>query len=234
MSKYAVLGLGKFGITVASELFEAGAEVWAVDIDKKLTDKLQALGLVGSAVNADATDENVLNQLGLHDMDAVIVATCNNIEVNITINMLLKKLKIPVVFSKVKDQIHKDILDKMGVSNVIFPEEKVGVELARTILHNNILGYTEISKTHSLIEIEIPEQFFGKSLSEAEILAKYGLNVIAIKRRKKFVDEYGTNQIHYVMNDRPKANDILSDGDSFLLIGLQENVDQFMAKFKRS
>ncbi len=234
MSKYAVLGLGKFGSTVASELYEAGVEVWAVDINKKLTDKMQAQGLVSSAINADATDEAVLNQLGLHEMDAVIVATCSNIESNITINMLLKKMKVPVIFSKVKDQIHKDILERMGIFNIIFPEKKVGIELARTILHNNILAYTEISKTHSLVEIEIPEQFWGKSLSEAEILAKYGLNVIAIKRKKKVVDENGENQIQFVMNDRPKANDILSTGDSFLLIGLQENVNLFIDKFKRS
>ncbi len=234
MSKYAVLGLGKFGSTVASELYEAGVEVWAVDINKKMTDKMQAKGLVSSAINADATDEAVLNQLNLHEMDAVIVATCSNLEINITINMLLKKMKIPVIFSKVKDQIHKEILERMGIFNVIYPEKKVGIELARTILHNNILAYTEISKTHSLVEIEIPEKFFGKSLSEAEILAKYGLNVIAIKRRKKFVDENGENQIQFVMNDRPKANDILSSGDSFLLIGLQENVNIFIDKFKRS
>jgi len=231
MSKYAVLGLGKFGFTVATNLFDSGAEVVAVDLNEALVNKIQKF--VSIAVKADATVEGNLSQLNLHEMDSVIVATCSDIEINITINMLLKKLKVTSIYNKIKDNVHKEILERMGIGNTIFPEEKVGIELARTLLHKNILGYTEISKTHSMIEAYIPEKFLGKSLSEVGLPLNYGINIIGIKKRKKRVNEEGENEIYFEINDSPSAGDILSSGDSFLLIGMRGRINDFLEIFQR-
>ena len=111
---------------------------------------------------------------------------------SITINMLLKQMKIPVIFSKVKDQIHKEILEQDGHLPSSIPKIRWASSLPEPSCTNIWLAPRYL-RLRSLVEIEIPEKFFGKSLSEAEILAKYGL-VIAIKRRKKFVDENGENQ----------------------------------------
>ncbi|HNX00524.1 MAG TPA: NAD-binding protein, partial [Candidatus Cloacimonadota bacterium] len=125
MSNFAVIGLGKFGATVAITLFENGAEVLVIDKDEKVVDELK--DRVTAAVTMDSTDEYSLKQLGLENMDAVILALGSNIQESILTSALLKKIGVGKIYAKVETHLHGRILEMIGVQNILFPEEMVGV-----------------------------------------------------------------------------------------------------------
>jgi len=222
MAKFAVIGLGKFGMTVATTLFEYGAEVIAIDNDRKLTEEVK--NRVTVAVTMDSTDEQSLREQKLFEMDAVILAIGNNIEVSILTSVLLKKIGVTTIHAKVDSKLHRRILEMIGVQNVVFPEEMVGVQLAHNILSSNVLQYYSLATGHSLAEIEIPLDYVGKSLQELALPTSKGVNVVAIKYNKLTVNEDGENKVERMINDMPGANDILEEDDTLVLIGPKSKI----------
>ncbi len=231
MAKFAVLGLGKFGMTVATTLYQHGAEVLAIDNNQSLIDEAQTF--VTHAYRVDCTDEIGLKQLHLHEMDAVILAIGQNIEVSILTSAILKKIGVGFIHAKADSKLHGKILEIIGVQNVVFPEEQIGMQLANSLLSRNVERYLDLSTGHSIVELITPRKYVGKSLQELALPSERNINVIAIKSERLIVSDDGQNTIEKKVNDLPGANDMIHDGDTLVLLGPKNRINELILETSR-
>lgn len=226
MARYAVIGLGRFGMTVANILAENGMEVIAIDKNKELVSEIS--GKVTQAVSLDSTEENVIRNLNLNEVDAVILGIGSNIQESILTAALLKKIGVGMIYAKVENQLHGRIMELIGVQHILLPEEMVGNQLAKTLISKNIIEYINLSSGHIVIELIAPRDFVGKTLQELALPTQRGINVIAIKYNYLSVSEDGRNMIEKRLNDMPGANDVVNDGDVLILLGHKGNIDKLI------
>lgn len=230
MAKFAVIGLGRFGYTVATELYSNGVEVIAVDIDAKIVEEIA--DKVTNAKRADSTDENALRDLGISDMDGVVLAIGSNVEASILTGVILKKIGIGNIYAKVDSKIHSRIMKLIGIQNIYFPEEQVGMQLSKFLLSSNVLNYTKLNSKISIVELLAPEDFVGKTLQELALPKEYGVNIVAIKTEKFHVSEEGENNILNYLNNMPGANDVVKAGDVLILSGEQAPLNRLIMNAK--
>ncbi|MBC8527709.1 MAG: TrkA family potassium uptake protein [Candidatus Cloacimonetes bacterium] len=226
MAQFAVIGLGKFGITIAETLVQKGADVIAIDNDEKKVDEVKTF--VANAICLDSTDEQALRAVNISNVDAVVLGIGGNKEVSILTAAILRKIGIGKIIAKVDSELHSRILKIMGVQRTIFPEQYVGKEIANLLTSQHIFTYMEVSKDHTLVEITIPPFFIGKSLKELEVRNKYNVGIVAIKTSRPIVDEDGNNILKEETNVIPSANDIFNEGDKILVIGKRTDVDKLI------
>jgi len=226
MAKYAVIGLGRFGSTVAITLANNGLDVVAVDIDQDIVDTMT--GKVGLALRIDSTSETALRSLNLNEMDAVVLGIGSNIQESILTAAILKKIGVGIIYAKVENQLHGKILELIGVQHILLPEEMVGTQLANTLVSKNILEYVNLSSGHIVIELVAPLEFVGKTLAELALPTYWGLNVVAIKYNYLAVTEDGKNVIEKRLNDMPGASDVVNEGDILILLGPKAKIDRII------
>lgn len=180
MSKkeYGVLGLGKFGTAVAKTLAEGGNSVIAVDLDSDAVNEVA--DIVTCAMVADITDPNVLDGLGLHNLDCVIVGVSTNMQASIMATILAKEKGAGFVVSKAENEIHKHILEKIGADKIVFPESEMGNRLAKNLMGGEFVDLVELSKEFSMVEMPVPAMWLGKNIRELDVRGRYGLNIIGI------------------------------------------------------
>lgn len=176
---FAILGLGRFGRTLARELTKAGMDVLAVDINKAKVNLIA--DDVTCAIQADVKDTDTIKSLGLSNMDAVIVAMTEDVESAIMAIIQAKELGVPMVIAKAKNNFNKEILTKVGADKVVFPEKESGIRIARNLVSNNIIDYFGINEFVSVVEITAKSEWIGKSLKELNLRKKYKINVVGIK-----------------------------------------------------
>ena len=226
MGRFLVIGLGKFGMTVATKLFENGADVVAIDNDEKLIDEVK--GRVSSAILMDSTDERQLKQIGVDEMDGVILAIGNNIEVSVLTSVILTRLGAVNIHAKVDSKLHARILELIGVKNIVFPEEQIGNQLALSMLSSNVLHYYSLSTGHSIVEIEVPRSYVGRTLQDLALPSEKGVHIVAIKYEHLEVSEDGENRMEKRINDMPGANDVIKEGDVLVLLGPQARINDII------
>ena len=175
---YAVLGLGRYGIAVAKELLKSGAEVLAVDIDEEIVNN--AITELPYCKCADVTDEEVIKQLGIANMDVVIIAMATNLEASVMATMLCKEAGVETVIAKCSCEMNRKILSKVGADRVVFPESESGIRLAKNLLSFGFVDIIELSKDVSMIELDVRTEWEGKNLLELNLRQKYSINVVAI------------------------------------------------------
>ena len=175
---YAVLGLGRYGIAVAKELIKSGAEVLAVDIDEEIVNN--AITEIPYCKCADVTDEEVIKQLGIANMDVVIIAMATNLEASVMATMLCKEVGVPTVIAKCSNEMNRKILSKVGADRVVFPESESGIRLAKNLLSFGFVDIIELSKDVSMVELDVRTEWEGKNLLELNLRQKYSINVVAI------------------------------------------------------
>jgi trk system potassium uptake protein TrkA len=227
-TQYGVIGLGEFGKAVALTLSQLGGEVLAIDIDSHKVEEIK--DHVISAVTLDVTDEKALKASGMGNVDVAVVAVGEHVEVSILVTALLKKIGVPKIISKAHSDLHADILKIVGAGSVIDPEVEMGKKLAREIIKPSLMARIPISTGHEIIEIETPELFFNKSLEELQLRPKYNLNLIAIKKRVREVNENGEIYCKYIPNRSPKASDKINEGDILVFLGEEEAIKNFLDK----
>ncbi|MBC8414947.1 MAG: TrkA family potassium uptake protein [Candidatus Cloacimonetes bacterium] len=226
MAKFAVIGLGKFGMNVATTLFDKGAEVIVIDNNQELIDEIS--GRVSVAINMNSTDEKSLKANRIQDVDAVILAIGNNIEVSVLTSVILKKLGVSNIYAKVDSKVHARILELLGIQNIIFPEEQIGKQLANSLISSSVLEYIDLSSGHSVVELAIPDIWIGKTLQELALPTEKGVNIVAIKYTSQNVTEGGENIIEKRINDMPGANDVVNEDDVLVLIGPKTKIDDLI------
>ena len=176
--EYGVFGLGKFGMAVAVALAESGNSVIAVDMDPDRVDA--AAETVTCAVLADVTEPDVLDNLGISNLDCVIIGVSTNMQASIMATILTKEKGVRL--AKAENEIHKHILEKVGADKIVFPEAEMGTRLARNLMGGEFVDLVELSKEFSMVEMPVPEIWIGKSLRELDVRGSYGLNIIGVKR----------------------------------------------------
>ena len=176
---YAVFGLGRYGIAVAKELVNNGADVLAVDIDEDIVNS--AVADIPFCRCADITDPEVIKQLGISNVDVVIVAMANNLEASVMSVILCKEAGVNMVIAKCADEMQGKILCKVGADKVVYPENESGVRLAKNLLSAGMVDLIDLSEDISVIEIPVKEKWVGKTLIELDLRKKYAINIIAIR-----------------------------------------------------
>lgn len=180
---YAVFGLGRYGMAIAKELSKNGADVIAVDIDESIVN--MAISDIPFCKCADVTEPEVLRQLGISNVDVVIIAMATNLEANVMAIMLCKEMGVKTVIAKCSDDMQGKILLKVGADKVVIPERESGVRLAKNMLSSGFVDVMELSDDVSLLELDVKEDWVGKNLIELNLRKKYGINVIGMKRGEK-------------------------------------------------
>lgn len=210
--EFAVIGLGRFGGSICRELSEEGMQVLAIDNDEDKVNEFK--NIASHAVIADSTDEATLKELGIKNIDHVIVAIGDNIQASILTTVVLTDLGIKKITVKAQNDYHEKILNKIGADQVVHPERDMGKRIAHNIISSNILDYLELSDDHSIVEVKVGEKMLGKTMIELDIRANYGCNVVAIKRGKE-------------INVSPKADDQLREDDILIVIGSDKDISRF-------
>ena len=180
---YAVFGLGRYGRAVAKELVKNGVEVLAVDMDEELVNS--AATEIPYCRCADVTDAEVIKQLGISNIDVVIIAMATNLEASVMATMLCKENGVKTVVAKCANEMNYKILSKVGADRVVFPESESGIRLAKNLLSSGFVDIIDLSKDASMIELEVREEWVGKSLIELNLRRKYSINVVAIVREEE-------------------------------------------------
>lgn len=176
---YAVFGLGRYGRAVAKELIESGAEVLAVDMDAAIVNA--AAEELPICKCADITDPEVVKQLGISNMDVVIIAMASNLEASVMAITLCKELGVKHVIVKCANEMHRRIMLRIGADKVVFPEKESGTRLAKNLISSGFLDIIDLSKKVSMVELAIKSEWVGKTLMELNLRRKYSLNVVAIR-----------------------------------------------------
>ncbi len=185
---YAVFGLGRYGLAVARELVNNGADVLAVDNDENIVNSV--IADIPFCKCADITDHEVLRQLGVSNVDVVIIAMATNLEANVMAVMLCKEMGVKTVIVKCADDMQAKILLKVGADKTVIPERESGTRLAKNILSSGFIDVMDLSDDVSLLELSVKKEWVGKNLIEINLRKKYGINVIAIKECEKIALDF--------------------------------------------
>ncbi|MEF2968455.1 TrkA family potassium uptake protein [Paenibacillus sp. M1] len=202
--QFAVIGMGRFGLSVADALSGMGFDVLAIDSDEARTQAVS--NIVTHAVSADSTDEEALRALGIRNFDVVVVAIGEDIQASILTTLILKDMGGPLIVVKAQNELHGKVLQKIGADKIIYPERDMGLRVAHHLTSPNILDYIELSDEYSIVELRATKAMLGQNLKELNVRAKFGCNVMAIKRGAK-------------MNISPSSSDRLAEGDVLVIVG---------------
>lgn len=175
---YAVFGLGRYGRAVASELVKSGAEVIAVDMDQDIINTMSSE--IPYCKCADVTDPEVIRQLGIANVDVVIISMATDLESSVMATMLCKEIGVKTVITKCASEMNCKILSKVGADRVVFPEKESGVRMAKNLLSAGFVDLVELSKDVAMIEMQVKPEWEGKSLLELNLRKRYAVNIVAI------------------------------------------------------
>lgn len=179
MNSFVVIGIGRFGESVARTLSELGNEVLAIDAKETVIQEISEH--VTHAVAGDVTNKNFLKSCGINNFDAAVVAIGENMEASILVTVLIKEMGGKYILAKAQSKIHAKVLSQVGADTVVFPESDMGVRVAHNLISANLIDFIELSPECRIIEITVPEKWKGKTLKEINVRAKFGINIIAIK-----------------------------------------------------
>ena len=221
---FAVIGLGRFGYSVAETLVKKGCEVLAIDRDEE---KIQDISDIATfAVQCDATDERALKAVSAQNVDVAVVSIGENIEASILIVQTLREMGIKSIVAKAVAPIQGKILKNLGVKEVIYPERDTAIRLAHRLISPNVLEYLELAPGYSIEEVSVLDRFSGLSLSEAKIQEQHNLNIIGIKKQITRMVK-GRMMKDETFNFTPSPEDVIEKGDVLVVIGREEDLDRF-------
>jgi trk system potassium uptake protein TrkA len=177
---YAIFGLGRYGTAVAKELVNNGMEVIAIDRRQNIVNDAAAFLPVCKC--ADVTDPEVIERLGIAEIDTVIICMATNLESSVMAITLCKEAGVKTVIAKCASEMHRKIFLRVGADEVVFPENESGIRLAKNMVSSGFMDMLSLSKDVSIVEIEVKEDWVGKNLIELNFRKKYGFNIIAIRK----------------------------------------------------
>ena len=215
MKRIGIVGAGRFGMSLAESLANAGAEVVLIDRNRPA---MQQAGEFVTALQADATQPHVLEEAGFGECDVVVVAIGSNMEASVMTTANCKELGIPNVVAKATSELHGKILKRIGADQVIYPDRDSAHRLAMSIANHNVLDFYEVSDGYSIAEVAAPESIVGKTLAEADLRKKKNLTVLCIRRPD--ADPKKPRKVII-----PQADDMINEGDRLILFGETKKLD---------
>ena len=217
MKQFAIIGLGNFGYYLATHLYEKGHDVLAIDKDPNLVQKIK--DHVTQAVVADATDFKTMNSLSIHEMDAAVVCIGSDLDASIHTTLILKDVGARQVYAKAITEPHGRILRKVGAQEILFPEKDLAISLAERLHNPSLLDYLPFFEGYSIIELKPKESFIGKELKELDLINKYGVQVIAIKK-----------VVSGKLSMIPTGKHVLKGDEVMILLGPNDGLDLLRQK----
>ncbi len=213
--QYAVIGMGRFGTSVAMTLVKAGQEVLVVDSDEERIQKVAEF--FTHAVVVDTTDEAAFTALGIRNFDMVVVAIGHDVQASVLTTLLLKEMGVRHIVAKAASVLHGKMLDKVGADQVVFPERDMGQRIAHNLMSTNIIDYFELAPDLGIIEVDVSGNLVGKSLLESKLREKYSITVIAVRRAGK-------------ISLSPDPADKLVESDRLIIVGDNLGIQRFEAE----
>ncbi len=222
----AVIGLGRFGRNCALELMKYGTNVLGIDKSEDLVNQIK--DKITKAYIMNSTNEDNLRELGIDDMDFVVVAIGENEQSSIFTTLLLKKIGAPRIIARATSEAHAEILELIGVEELILPEVQTAKKLARKLSSGNINEYFELSEDQMIAELPATEALADKTILELGIRKNFGLNIIGIRQKVPIVSEQGENKmtekVTHIINPDYKVN--LTD--RLIVVGYKKDIDRFI------
>ncbi|MDD2647487.1 MAG: TrkA family potassium uptake protein [Eubacteriales bacterium] len=204
-----VFGLGRFGSSVAETLCQMNHEVLAIDSDKELVDAISPY--VTQAVQADATDETVLDALGIGNFDMAVVAI-GDIRDSILVTAICKENGVEYILAKAMDELHAKVLTKVGADKIVYPERDMGARVAHTMMQTNVIDLMMLNNEYALMEVNLPAAWEGKSIIDVDVRKKFALSILAIRRGSDYIVA-------------PQPAQVMRAGDTLLVFGRDADID---------
>lgn len=211
MTRFAVIGLGTFGMALAEELARLEERVTALDADDEKVSHAQSF--VDTAVVADAKDFTTLKALGIGEMDVAAVSLGGDAGATTLVALHLTRLGVPLIIAKALNEDHGEILSRVGVHRVVFPEKEMAMRVAGRLASANVMDYLSVGKGLSMLELAPPSSFVGKALSDLNLARAYGVQVLAVK-------ELVPERVNLI----PGPEYVVKDSDILLVSGSEENL----------
>lgn len=213
MKSFLVIGLGRFGASVARELSSLGHEVLVLDEN---ADNVQRIADdVTQAIVGDAQDEAILRSVGARNFDCCVVGVASDLEASVLITVLLKEQGAKYIVAKAQSAVHARVLERIGADRVVLPESEMGQRLAQRLARTNVVDFIGVSDDFSIVEIHPPRAWVGHSLGELNVRAKYLINVLAIRH-----GEGGHVDV------TPAVDQVIGGDDVLIVIGTNDNVNK--------
>ena len=214
MRQYLVIGLGRFGESVAKTLYGAGENVLGIDVSEELVQDKINNNILKNAIIGDASDEKILKDIGAENFDVAFICI-GDIEASVMIALNLKELGIKSIIAKAINKKHGKVLTKVGATEIVYPEEHMGKRIAELTMNTDIIEHLKFSDNFVLVEVKAPSIFWNNSLIKLDVRNKYNINIVAIKKSK---GEFLPN---------PTANVVIEEGDILVIITDKKTVESF-------
>jgi trk system potassium uptake protein len=211
--RVTVIGLGRFGTSVARTLHDLGYEVSAIDISERRV--AETANFVALVAQGDGTDEELLRSLHVDRSDVAIVAQGENLEASVLTTLILKRLGVPWVVAKARTSLHGELLNRTGADRVIYPEAEAGIRLAHSLSVRHINDYITLTQTAGVAKVLAPEHFVGRTIGDLGASTFAQLNLLLIKRGRQLIVV-------------PSNEERLLEGDELLVVGPDRQISEFM------
>ena len=219
MKRIGIVGAGRFGLSLAESLANAGLEVVLLDRNRPA---MQQANEFATALQGDATQPRVLEEAGFGECDVVVVAIGSNIEASMMVTANCKELGVPNVVAKATSELHGKILRRIGADSVVYPDRDSARRLARALANHDVVDFLEVSEGYSIAEIDVPDGVAGRSLAEADLRRRTGVTVLCIRRAGE-----GRKERRAIF---PQASDVIEPGDRLIVFGETKRLDELSAR----
>ena len=214
MKQYLVIGLGRFGTSVAKTLYEAGENILGIDVSEELVQDRINNNILKNAIIGDASDGKILKDIGAENFDIAFICI-GDIEASVMIALNLKELGIKSIIAKAINKKHGKVLTKIGATEIVYPEEHMGKRIAELTMNTDIIEHLKFTDNFVLVEVKAPSIFWNNSLIKLDVRNKYNINIVGIKKSK---GEFLPN---------PTANVVIEEGDVLVIITDKKTVKSF-------
>ena len=214
MKQYLVIGLGRFGTSVAKTLYEAGENILGIDVSEELVQDRINNNILKNAIIGDASDGKILKDIGAENFDVAFVCI-GDIEASVMIALNLKELGIKSIIAKAINKKHGKVLTKIGATEIVYPEEHMGKRIAELTMNTDVIEHLKFTDNFVLVEVKAPSVFWNNSLIKLDVRNKYNINIVGIKKSK---GEFLPN---------PTANVVIEEGDVLVIITDKKTVESF-------
>lgn len=212
--QFLIIGLGRFGLSLALTLEELGGEVLGIDSNEDAVDDVASR--ITHSMIADCTEEHVIREVGVEQFDTVVCAIGTNVQASLMAVMLLKEAGAKRLVAKANNLLHGKMLTKIGADRVVYPEREMAIRLAHDVLSGEALvELVPLTLHHAMFELQPPARWHDKSLQELDLRGRWGLNVVAIRRTGKTLVSPGPEEmvlgedVMIVVGDRQRAREAL-------------------------
>ncbi len=222
MDRFSVIGLGRFGSRLARNLSTMGAEVIAIDRDRRIVEELR--DQVTLAVALDSTDEQALRLQGIDQVDCAVVCIGHDFEANALSTVLLKSLRVDRVIARAANDMQARILSRIGADSVVNPEDESSDRWANRLLSPALIDHVELGEGYAIVQLPTPESWRGKTLAELDLRTKHNVTIVAIKRRTPSASQSGAEEFEERVVDLPQPSSQLTTEDVLVLAGFDRDI----------